>query len=91
MIMTFLKKPCFSGISKIINYYFLRFCYYLFSIDERICIEAAFAASLAHSSGPFLALDFAFGVFSGESFAAVSFTRASSFSLADSLGSAAFS
>ena len=56
-----------------------------------ICTEAAFAASLTHSSGPFLDFDFAFGVFSGESFAAVSFTRASSFSMADSLGSADFS
>ena len=55
---------------------------------KELCIEAAFAASLAYSSGPFLDLDFAFGVFSGVSFAAVSFTRASSFSLADSMGCA---
>jgi hypothetical protein len=46
-----------------------------------LCTEAAFAVSFAHSSGPFFALVFAFGVFSGESFAAVSFTRASSFEL----------
>ena len=36
-----------------------------------LCTEAAFAASLPHSSGPFFDLDFAFGVFSGESFSAV--------------------
>ena len=34
---------------------------------QRLCTEAAFAASLAHSSGPFLVFDFAFGVFSGVS------------------------
>ena len=39
----------------------------------RLCTEAAFAASFAHSSGLFMDLDFAFGVFSGESFAVVSF------------------
>lgn len=52
--------------------------------------EAAIAASLPYSSGPFLDLLFAFA-FSGETFVAVSLARASSLSLADSRCSTAFS